>query len=132
MRVMSKGLGCTAIAALFTLSAFAADNREFRYNVGPNSSVTVTNEFGPVSVKGVPGRQITITARPHSNKVEVDASQNGDRVDVITHQLQTGSEADDAVDYEISLPPDANVTVHASSGPITAQHLWGDVVVEGD
>jgi len=132
MGVISKGLSCTVVAGIFCLAAFATDTREFRYNVGPNSSVTVTNEFGPVSIKGVPGRQITITARPHSNKVEVDASQSGDRIDATSHLLQTGSEADDAVDYEISLPPDANITVRAPSGPITAQHLWGDVVVEGD
>jgi DUF4097 and DUF4098 domain-containing protein YvlB len=132
MGVMSKGLSCTVAVGCLCALSFAGNNREFRYNVGPNSSVTVTNEFGPVTVKGVPGRQIMITAKPHSNKVEIDASQNGDRIELTSHQLAAGSEAEDAVDYEISVPPDANVTVRAPSGPITAQHLWGDVVVEGD
>ncbi|MBV9609546.1 MAG: DUF4097 family beta strand repeat protein [Acidobacteria bacterium] len=100
--------------------------------MGPDSSVTVTNEFGPVSVKGVPGRQITISARPHSNKVEVEASHNGDRVEVTSHQLERTSDSDAAVDYEISVPPECIVTVRAPSGPITAQHLWGDVIVEGE
>jgi DUF4097 and DUF4098 domain-containing protein YvlB len=132
MGVMSKSLGCTALLALFSTVVFAADTKEFRYNVGPNSSVTVINEFGPVSVKGVSGHQVLITAKPHSKKVEIDAGQTGDRIDITSHQLEKASESDATVDYEISVPADASVTVRAPSGPITAQHLLGDVVVEGD
>jgi len=121
-----------AAVGILCAVALAADTKEFRYNVGPNSSVTVINEFGPVNVKGIPGHQVLITAKLHSNKVEVDAGQMGDRIDVTSHQLARGSESDAAVEYEISVPPDTSVTVRAPSGPITAQHLWADVVVEGD
>jgi DUF4097 and DUF4098 domain-containing protein YvlB len=134
MESMSIGRKCSLVAAgLLTVAAFAADNRkEFRYAVAPGASVTVTNESGPVDVKGSGGHQVVIVATTHSDKVELDCDQNGNRIQATTHFLQRTGDPDGRVEYQVLVPSDANVTVHAPSGPITAEKMRGDLTLEGD
>ena len=121
------------VAGLLAVAAFAADNRkEFRYTVGPAASVIVTNESGPVEVKGSTGRQVVIIATTHSDKVEVDCSQNANRVQATTHFLQRADDPEGRVEYQVLVPSDASVTVHASSGPMTVEKMRGDLTLEGD
>jgi DUF4097 and DUF4098 domain-containing protein YvlB len=134
MESMSNGLKWSLVAAgLLTVAAFAADNRkECRYTVGPGASVTVTNELGPVEVKGAVGRQAVIVATTHSDKVEVDCDQNGNRIQATTHFLQRTEDHDGRVEYQVLAPSDASVTVRAAGGPITAEKMRGDLTLEGD
>ena len=131
---MNNGLKWSLVAVgLLTVAAFAADNRkQCRYTVGPGASVTVTNEAGPVEIKGAPGRQVTIVAVPHSDKVQVDCGQTGNRIQATSHLLQRTEGADAQVEYQVLVPQDASVTVRASGGPITAEKLRGDLTLEGD
>ena len=120
-------------AGVLTVAAFAADNRkEFRYNVAPGASVVVTNDSGPVEVKGSAGHQVVIVATTHSDKLEIDCGQNGNRIQAVTHFLQHADGAEGRVEYELLVPSDASVTVRAPEGPIMAERLRGDVTVEGD
>ncbi len=134
MQRMSNGVKCSLVAVgLLAVAAFAADNRkEFRYTVGPGASVTVTNESGPVDIKGSAGRQVVIIATTHSDKVEVNCDQNGNRIHATTHFLQRTDGPDARVDYQVLVPPDASVTVRAPSGPIRAEKMRGDLILEGD
>jgi len=134
MQRISNGAKWPLVAAgVLTIAAFAADNRkEFRYTVGPGASVTVTNGSGPVDVRGSAGRQVVIVATTHSDKVEVDCDQNGNRVQATTHFLRPADGADGRVEYQVLVPPDASVTVRAPGGPITAEKMRGDLSFEGD
>lgn len=134
MERMSYGVKwCLVAAGLLAVAAFAADNRrECRYTVGPGASVTVTNGSGPVDIKGSAGRQVVIVATTHSDKVEVDCDQNGNRIQATTHFLQRTDDPDSRVDYQVLVPPDASVTVRAPSGPITAEKMRADLTLEGD
>jgi DUF4097 and DUF4098 domain-containing protein YvlB len=124
---------CAITVALLALTAFAADQRkEFRYTVAPGASVRITNESGPVDIRGSSGRQVVIVTTAHSDKVEVDSNQTGNRVDAFTHFLQHADGPDAKVDYQVVVPQDARVTVRAPGGPITAEKLRGDVTLEGD
>ena len=131
---MSHGVRLSLVAVgLLTVAAFAADNRkECRYNVAPGARVTVTNDSGPVEVRGSAGHQVVIAATTHSDKVEVDCAQNGNRIQAITHLLQRSDGSDNRVEYQVLAPPDTSVTVHAPSGPITAEKLRADLTLEGD
>jgi len=131
---MSKGAKWSLLAAgLLTVAAYAADvRREFRYTVAPGASVIVTNESGPVDVKGSTGHQVVIVATTHSDKVEVVCGQSGNRVQATTHFLQHSDGPDARVEYQVLVPADASLTVRAPSGPITAEKLRGDVSMEGD
>src|ERR1700690_1342351 len=72
------------------LAAFAADEttrKEFHFKVGRRASVSVINQYGPISVKPGPGKQVLVTATLHSGKVEIDQSKSGNRVSVLSHLL---------------------------------------------
>ena len=131
---MSMKQLCVAFAVLLGIaSAWAAENRkEFKYAAAPGSSVTIINEFGPVTVKPAPGHQVIIVATTRSDKVEVDSSQTGNRVEARTHFLQKASEEEGLVSYEVSLPAKVAVLVRAATGPIQAEKLLGDVTLKGD
>jgi DUF4097 and DUF4098 domain-containing protein YvlB len=130
---MKTALRTAAFLTLSASMALAADNRkESKYNLAAGGSVAIVNENGPVTVKGGSGRQVTIVTTTHSDKVEVDANQYGNRIDVRTHNLQKATGNDSRVDYEVTVPQDAAITVRAAAGPITVEKLRGDVLLEGD
>ncbi len=118
---------CMAIPA-----ASAESKKEFRYNVAAGASVFITNQYGPVTVKAANGHQVLANATLHSDKVEVDGSQNGNRIELRTHFLQRATDPEGRVDYEVQVPQDASVTIHSSSGPIRVDKLRGDLTVDGD
>lgn len=124
-------LGLMAAVALAS-GAASAQKKEFRYTVSPGASISVVNDFGPVTLRAGSGNQVVVVATPRSSKVEVDSTQYGNRVDVRTHYLQAAKPEERRVDYEIQVPADANVMVRASAGPVKVQGLNGDVSIEGD
>jgi len=105
--------------------------KEFRYTVGHHSSVSISNQYGPISVKPAPGNQVVVTAVLASDKVEIDASQNGDRVDIVSHVLPDATADSARVEYLVQVPPDASVSLHSVSGLLHAERLHGDVSLEG-
>jgi DUF4097 and DUF4098 domain-containing protein YvlB len=119
--------------AVLSAAALAADNRkEFKYTVGSGASVNVVNQFGSVTLKPSSGNQVVIVANTHSDKVEADCSQSGNRVEVRTHFLGTASEDEGKVDYEIQVPNGANVTAQVANGSIRAERIGGDVNLRSD
>ena len=117
----------------FTASAIAADtHKEFKYTVGPNATVSIVNEYGGISLKPSSGHQVLISATSHSDKVEVDSSQNGNRIEARTHFLQKASDQDGRIDYEVQVPADANVLIRSVNGPLRAENLKSDLTVRGD
>jgi DUF4097 and DUF4098 domain-containing protein YvlB len=118
---------------LVTLATFAVaeTKKEYRFDVGPKSKVSIINQFGGVSVKPSTGNYVLVNATMYSDKVEVDQSQSGNRVDVQSHLL-TGATADNSrVDYEVLVPADASVNIESATGPLHAERLHGDVEAEG-
>jgi DUF4097 and DUF4098 domain-containing protein YvlB len=123
----------TAALLLFPLLAFSEPvKKEFRYTVAQGASLTVVNLNGPVTVRGVSSRQIVVQATIHSGKVEVDSSQQGNRVEVWSHFTDQTTAAERRVDYEITVPVSTNVNVRAAGGPIRVERLRSEVVLEGD
>ncbi len=122
----------TALALLITDASAAGKHQEFRYTVSPGAVVSISNQFGPVEVKGAAGRQVVIVATTHSDKVDVDSSQSGNRIQARTRFVQSAEGADARVEYQVAVPQDASVTVRAPSGPISVENLRGDLTLEGD
>ncbi|MFL6301450.1 MAG: DUF4097 family beta strand repeat-containing protein [Terriglobales bacterium] len=120
--------------AIFSTYALAAGNRkEFKYTVkGENASINVVNQFGSVVLTPASGNQVIVSATTHSDNVEADSSQSGDRIEVRTHFLKDGNDSDGKVDYEIQVPNGATVSAQVASGSIRAEHLNGDVTLSGD
>jgi DUF4097 and DUF4098 domain-containing protein YvlB len=122
-----------ALIALVTVAtvSMAETRKEFRFVVGPNSTVSVANQYGQVTAKPVAGNQVLVTAVLYSDKVEVDRGQSANHISLTSHLLPGADQQSGRVDYEVLVPVDANVTLHSQTGPLHAERLRGDVVMEG-
>jgi DUF4097 and DUF4098 domain-containing protein YvlB len=109
----------------------AQSHKEYRFNVGSKAGVSVNNPYGSISVKPSTGNTVVINAELSSDKVEVDNSQTGNRVEIQSHLLAGADTQSGRVDYEILVPADASITLHSSTGPLRAEKLHGDVTFEG-
>ena len=111
----------------------AADSRkEFHYTVGSAATVSIVNPQGNVTVKPAPGRQVTIVATSHSEKVEINSRQNGNRVEARTRNLQKANGEEARVDYEVTLPEDASLVIDSGQGDVRVNDLRGSVHVESE
>jgi DUF4097 and DUF4098 domain-containing protein YvlB len=122
-----------AAIVLLASAAFAAGEgrKDLRYIVGPHAAVSVTNEYGPISVKPGAPNQVLVTAVTHSGKVEIDQTQSGNRIDVLSHLLAGADSETGRVDYEVQVPADASLILRSSTGALHAERLHGDVTLEG-
>jgi DUF4097 and DUF4098 domain-containing protein YvlB len=112
--------------------ASAQAKKEFRYSVQPGATVAITNDFGPITVRASTANQVLVTTTAHSNKVEVDGNQSGNRLDIRTHFLQKASGDEGAVDYDVQVPNNAALVVRTAGGTVKVQNVSGDVTVESD
>src|SRR5262245_27531822 len=132
---MKMGTGkvrtATLVIVLVAVAAVSETRREFRYPVKTKASVSITNEYGPISVKPSSGSQVVVFAVVHSDKVEVDQVQSGNRVDVTSHLLAGADQKSGQVDYEVQVPPDASVTLRSTTGPLQAEKLHGALNLQG-
>jgi len=121
----------TMMAGTMAGTLVAQSRREYRYNVGPKTAISVNNPYGSISVKPSAGNVVIISALMHSNKVEVDNGQSGNRVEIQSHLLPGADPESGRVDYEILAPADASVTLHSSTGPLHAEKIHGDLTLVG-
>jgi DUF4097 and DUF4098 domain-containing protein YvlB len=127
----TRTIKLVVVGAIVAGTLVAESHKEWRFNVGPKAGVSVNNPYGSISVKPSTNNTVVINAVLHSDKVEVDNRQNGNRVDVQSHLLPGADATSGRVDYEVLVPADASVTLHSSTGPLRAEKLHGDVSLEG-
>jgi DUF4097 and DUF4098 domain-containing protein YvlB len=120
-----------AIGAIVAGTLVAESKKEFHFAVGPRAGVSVMNPYGSISVKPSLNNTVVVSAVLHSDKVEVDNNQNGNRVDIQSHLLAGADSDSGRVDYEVYVPADASITLHSSAGALRAEKLHGDVSLEG-
>jgi len=105
--------------------------KDLHFKVGKRPMVSINNPYGPIVVKaGVP-HEVVVSAILHSDKVELDQSSSRNRVDVISHLLPGADQNTGVVEYEVQVPPEADVTVHSENGRIHVEKLGGDIATEG-
>jgi hypothetical protein len=147
-------------------SAFEPQRSERTFDVGHHSRLVINNEDGRTSVKAAAGSQIivhvtkeVVGARSEkefehtTDKVQIELQQIGDQVTVAARYpkwhfgIHLGTEPHVIVHFDISAPPDTDVTADVSDGPlevsgfdgtahlragdgdITADHLSGNVKI---
>jgi DUF4097 and DUF4098 domain-containing protein YvlB len=131
---MARAQGTKLVSLVILTAAICASaesRKEFHFTVGPGSVIAITNQYGPITVKGGAGNQVIVNAVLHSDQIEIDHTQSGSRVDLLTHLLSEANADAGRVDYEISVPADASVTLRSSTGVLHAEGLHGDVSLEG-
>jgi len=127
----TRTIKLVVVGAMVAGTLVAESHKEWHFNVGPKAGVSVNNPYGSISVKPSTNNTVVINAVLHSDKVEVDNRQNGNRVDVQSHLLPGADATSGRVDYEVFVPADASVTLHSTTGPLRAEKLHGDVSLEG-
>jgi hypothetical protein len=119
------------LATCLASAALAETRKEYRFTVGPNANVSVDTQYGAISVRPGSSGQVVVMATLMSDKVEVDQQQTGNRIEIASHLLPGSSQDTGQVDYELLIPPDATLSLHSSTGPLSAEHLQGDLTLEG-
>ena len=114
------------IGAMLAGTLVAETHKEYRFNVGPKAGVSVNNPYGSISVKPSTGNFVVINAVLSSDKVEVDNSMVGNRVEIQSHLLPGADAQSGRVDYEVLVPADASITLRSSTGPLRAEKLHGE------
>ena len=115
------------VISLLALTAAAQEKKEFTYNVGPRAVVSITNNYGPITVKPSRNRQVVVETVSHSDAVGLVNEQHGDRIELRAISSRPGT---DLVDYTVLVPVDAFVSLRSSDGTLRAQGLRGDVILE--
>ena len=124
--------GATAVlVALLVSGAIAETKKELRYSVGPNANVSVDTQYGAISVKPGTSNEVVIRTTAQSDKTEIDNQQRGNRIEVTSRVSPAADSQSGRVDYEILVPADATVSLRSSTGPLSAEHLQGDLSLEG-
>jgi DUF4097 and DUF4098 domain-containing protein YvlB len=132
---MRRNLGSreSLVVLLMVTAALASDvHQQYHFKVRRHSSVSIINPYGLISVKPASGNQVVVNAVLYSDKVEVDQNQGGNHVSVVSHLLEGADPTSGRVDYEVLVPADASVTLRSTSGPLRAERLHGDIVLEGN
>jgi DUF4097 and DUF4098 domain-containing protein YvlB len=134
------GINPTQVAALILATCLASTafaqtkaelKKEYRFTVGPHPNISVDTQNGAISVKPGVGNQVVVTATVKSDNVEVDHQQKGNRIDIASHVLQGTGQQTGEVDYELLIPAGATLSLHSSTGSLTAERLQGDITLEG-
>ena len=115
------------VFSLLSLLAAAQEKKEFSCTVGPRAVISITNNYGPITVKPSGSSQVLVETIFHSDAVSLVNEQHGDRIELRSISSRPGS---NLVDYTVLVPAAAFVTLRSSDGTLRAQGLRGDVVLE--
>ena len=116
-----------AVFSLPSLLAAAQEKKEFSCTVGPGAVISITNNYGPITVKPSGSSQVLVETIFHSDAVNLVNEQHGDRIELRSISSRQGT---NLVEYTVLVPAAAFVTLRSSDGTLRAQGLRGDVVLE--
>lgn len=122
-----------AIAAGFFLIAAPAFARriEKHFSVDGRSVVTLHNFSGNVTVRAWSKPEILVIADHPSDKIDIDAEQTGNRIDLVTHTTGSNVNPDEILaNYQIDVPEDTELQIHDDSGAVDVAQVLGDMAVE--
>jgi DUF4097 and DUF4098 domain-containing protein YvlB len=116
-----------AVFSLLSLLAAAQEKKEFSCTVGPGAVISITNNYGPITIKPSGNSQVLVETIFHSDAVNLVNEQHGDRIELRSISSHQGT---NLVEYTVLVPAAAFVTLRSSDGTLRAQGLRGDVVLE--
>jgi hypothetical protein len=130
MNNMSKPLRAPPMLiglALFSWSvAFAEDSKIVTYTAKKNAVISITNNYGPITVKPSAGRQVVVRSIAHSKGVKFEHEEHGKRIALQSISDQPGTAL---AEYAVLLPADSFL-VAVGGGTVHVEGLSGDLVLE--
>lgn len=138
--IWSLALCCAALLAAPLAAAGASDvpvdragsrRLDQRFTVEGRPMVTLRNAQGRVVVKSWDRLEVEIIAERASDGIEVDAVQHGNRIEVVTHIVQTGiTSAEMQANYELHVPEETELEIKNDSGSVAVQKVYSDISVD--
>jgi len=125
-------LAVTTVLLLGVLASGETTRKEYRFKVGHRASLSIINQYGPISVKSGSKKEVVVVAVLYSDKVEIDQTRSGNRLALASHLLDGADANLGRVDYEVQVPADASVILHSSTGSVHVEKIRGDIEVEGN
>lgn len=122
----------TVLVAVFSLLsgvASAQEKKGFSYTVGPRAVISITNYYGPITVKPSEKDQVVVTTISYSDAVSFENEQHGNRIEL--HSIST-RHGNGLANYIVLVPDDAVVSLRSSDGTLHAQGLRGDVILQAE
>lgn len=119
-------------AAASAIPATAGPNHlEKHFKVDSHPVITIHNPNGTITIKAWSRPEVRLVSDCQSDKVAVEASQTGNRVDLMVHPIsdQISPKELDA-DFDIFVPEDAELQIHNDSGSVTVTDVMGDMAVD--
>jgi len=109
----------------------SAHHIEKRFQVQPRPVVTVRNWHGKITVKSWPKQEVAVVADHASERIEVDAEQAGNRIDVLTHLLSENVSPEQLeATGEITVPEETELYVGTDSGSAVVERVAGDMTFD--
>jgi DUF4097 and DUF4098 domain-containing protein YvlB len=109
----------------------AARRLEKRFTVDGRPMVMLRNAEGRIQVKSWQRSEVEILADHASDRIEVDATQNGNRIEVRTHALEPGVSAVELqANYEIHVPEETELEIKNDSGSVTVERIYSDITID--
>lgn len=126
---ISPGLGSRLVFVLSLLIPFATAQQSVTstYSVAPKAMISITNNYGPITVKPSGTRQIVAQSIARAATVTFENEQRGNRVELTAHSKSLG---DNLAEYVVLVPSDSWLVLKSSTGKIHVQELAGDLVLE--
>ena len=116
---------------LATAPAAYAHRVEKTFNVTTRPVVSVRNDNGKITVKSWQKNEVQVVAEHASDKVEVDADQRGNRIDITTHVLNQSLTSDELkADFEINVPEETELQIRNDKGNVVVVRVSGDMTFE--
>src|SRR5574341_1610136 len=83
-----------------------------KFDVTMRPVVTVRNDSGRVTVKSWSKNQVQVIADHASEKIDVDADQRGNRIDIVTHVLNQSLTPEELkADFQIYVPEETELQI---------------------
>jgi hypothetical protein len=114
------------------ICASAEVRKEFRFTVSPGAVISITNQYGPISVKPGASSQVVVVAVLHSEQVEIDVLRaEGLHGDVTLEGSQASVEVRDISDAHVHVRTlNGSVALtNIRNGHVEVTSVTGDVVL---
>jgi DUF4097 and DUF4098 domain-containing protein YvlB len=119
-------------ALLLASSAAAAPRHiEKHFKVDPRPVVTIHNLNGTITVKAWTRPEVKLVVDSPSDRVDIDADQSGNRVDLAAHANADNVSPDEMrANFELMVPEDTELQIHDDSGSVDVSDVMGDMAVD--
>src|ERR1700745_2371540 len=113
---------------LVSVPGSAQVKKEVRFTAGQKPVISITNNYGPITVRPSGTNQVVVTTVSYSDEVSFVNEQHGTRIELRTESKRAGR---DLAEYSVLAPAGSTVILQSLDGALYAQGLRGDAVLEG-